>query len=397
MINIKSDTILSLFNEKGTLLKWLQKVEAALRGDTLAGVTIEQSPTDLTQVKLNFNFNDGSTLTSAPLTLAKGENGKDGTGIEAVEALQAYIAGNTTVTPIKVTLTDGTSENVSVIAQNGENGVDGKDGTDGNGIVSITTISAGAGEGVYEGYTETKINLDTDTETMPFEVYAKNGTDGKINSRIFRSSWVSAYIAEEPNYIAYNSVTTAEEATEGDIIITLDGQYWQIDTIDIDNNRFYVSYVTRVTGIDNVSVIGTHVINNKTVTMLNFYFTNGTIKQINIETQNGVTPVRYNHSINLAFTGVENGECDFSLSSNIGEAFSTLREIATELTNSYRVNYKQLVSGEIYYATRKWLINAISISDKAVTIYFWDDESQELSTITIPGEEIIIIDIVKQI
>lgn len=75
MFNIK--TLLSVFNEKGTLLKWLQKVEEALKNDTLTGVTISQ-PTSTTAV-LTFNFKDGTTLDSAVIDLPPGAPGINGT------------------------------------------------------------------------------------------------------------------------------------------------------------------------------------------------------------------------------------------------------------------------------------------------------------------------------
>ena len=74
MINI--NTILSLFNEKGTLLQWLQKVETALNGATLNGVEILPQSEDT--VKLKFNFEDGTNITSDTLTLARGPQGPQG-------------------------------------------------------------------------------------------------------------------------------------------------------------------------------------------------------------------------------------------------------------------------------------------------------------------------------
>lgn len=74
MINL--ETVLSAFNKQGTLLKWLQKLENALKGDTLAGVTVSQ-PTP-TQAVLTFNFSDGTNLSADPITLAAGPAGPKG-------------------------------------------------------------------------------------------------------------------------------------------------------------------------------------------------------------------------------------------------------------------------------------------------------------------------------
>lgn len=131
MLNI--ETLLSVFDKQGTLLKWLQKLEEALKNATLSGVTVLQ-PTATTAV-LTFEFSDGTKLEAAPITLPRGLPGKDGE--------------------------------------------DGAPGKDGNGIVSVTTIGFTQGTGEYEGYTVTNLNVDTDDETIPIEVYARNGENGE--------------------------------------------------------------------------------------------------------------------------------------------------------------------------------------------------------------------------
>lgn len=144
MFNIK--TLLSVFNEKGTLLKWLQKVEEALKNDTLTGVTISQ-PTTTTAV-LTFTFKDGTTLDSAVIDLPSGApgingtNGTDGTdgkdgapgkngnGIVSINSEASYISGNDTITPITIETNDST-EHITVSARNGTDGTNGTNGTNG--------------------------------------------------------------------------------------------------------------------------------------------------------------------------------------------------------------------------------------------------------------------------
>lgn len=73
MINI--NTILSSFDEKGTLLKWLKKTNDTLKNASLKSVeTIQPTATTL---QLKFIFADDSSLISPPITLPKGETGKD--------------------------------------------------------------------------------------------------------------------------------------------------------------------------------------------------------------------------------------------------------------------------------------------------------------------------------
>lgn len=68
MINLQS--IISLFDDKPTLLKWLKKVEAALAASVLTSVTISQ-PSETTAV-LTFNFEDGTNIETPAITLPRG-------------------------------------------------------------------------------------------------------------------------------------------------------------------------------------------------------------------------------------------------------------------------------------------------------------------------------------
>lgn len=68
MINI--NTIISSFDEKGTLLKWLKKVEDALKNASLK--TVETVTIDDTSFQLKFVFADDTFLTSPTITCPKG-------------------------------------------------------------------------------------------------------------------------------------------------------------------------------------------------------------------------------------------------------------------------------------------------------------------------------------
>ena len=70
MINI--NTILSTFDEKGTLLKWLKNTNDALKNASLKSVEAVQ-PT-VTTLQLKFIFADDSSLISPAITLPKGKD-----------------------------------------------------------------------------------------------------------------------------------------------------------------------------------------------------------------------------------------------------------------------------------------------------------------------------------
>ena len=83
MINYES--ILSAFNDKETLLKWLQKVEKALAESTLS--TVGCVNVDDSHIKFTFNFVDGTKI-DTPQVYVKpgvdGANGKDGIGFNTL-------------------------------------------------------------------------------------------------------------------------------------------------------------------------------------------------------------------------------------------------------------------------------------------------------------------------
>lgn len=74
MFNIK--TLLSTFDRKGTLMKWMKELTEMLQKSALTGVSVEQ--TSQTKAVLKFNFEDGSVITSDALDLPRGLPGLSG-------------------------------------------------------------------------------------------------------------------------------------------------------------------------------------------------------------------------------------------------------------------------------------------------------------------------------
>lgn len=100
MINLQ--TLLSAFDEKGTLLKWLKKVETALTNATLENVQVVV--VDETHIKMKFVFADGTSVESPSITLPRGPQGEQGiqgpvgpqgeAGIVSLESLIALLEGS---------------------------------------------------------------------------------------------------------------------------------------------------------------------------------------------------------------------------------------------------------------------------------------------------------------
>lgn len=73
---INKRTIISSFDEKATLMKWLKAVEAALDNASLS--TVQLITVSDTQVRFSFVFADGSSVTSPTITLPVGPTGAQG-------------------------------------------------------------------------------------------------------------------------------------------------------------------------------------------------------------------------------------------------------------------------------------------------------------------------------
>lgn len=73
---INYETILSLFDDKLTLLEYLTKIEKALKDSTLTDITVEQ-PSETTAI-FTFVFENGDTITTPAITLPRGLQGEKG-------------------------------------------------------------------------------------------------------------------------------------------------------------------------------------------------------------------------------------------------------------------------------------------------------------------------------
>lgn len=152
---ILKETILSAFTERGTLLKWLKKVEAALNNAVLTDISVEQ--VSATQVKLKFTFENGDFVESPVLTLPRGEKGEpgkdgapgkdglDGEGIAATIEVGTVTTGaagtNASVTNV------GTEQRaiLNFVIPRGDTGASGAEGSAGVGFDDATRIEQNSG------------------------------------------------------------------------------------------------------------------------------------------------------------------------------------------------------------------------------------------------------------
>ena len=158
MINI--EPLLSSFNEKGTLLKWLKNIEAAMKETTLKHVhviycDVPSLPQAL--VKFDFEFTDGSHVISDILSLPQGPVGPTGAGGARGPVGPAGAQGP--------------------VGPAGAQGPVGPAGAPGSEITNIVTT----GHTVEGNNTITTIDVYTNKDNVPdenplrFTVYARNG------------------------------------------------------------------------------------------------------------------------------------------------------------------------------------------------------------------------------
>ena len=199
MINLK--TVLSSFEDKGPLMKWLKAVESALDNASLS--TVQLITLSDTQVRLSFVFADGSTVLSPTITLpqgpqgiqglqgpqgpqgpqgergatgAQGPKGDDGTSVrilpsadDCIQYGDGYI-DNDGHLQVLVSLSPKTFEDAGQIR--GPQGETGATGATGNGIASVAKTGT---SGLVDTYTITYTNGNTTTFTV---TNGQNGADG---------------------------------------------------------------------------------------------------------------------------------------------------------------------------------------------------------------------------
>ena len=168
---INYETVLSTFDDKLTLLQWLQKVEQALEGAGLEQVEIHQvTPTT---AYFKFIFADGTSVTTPSITLprgAKGDTGATGATGATGNGIASITKTGTSglIDTYTILYTNGNTQTFTVTnGAQGEAGADGQDGADGVGISNVAvnadsgvlTVTLTDGNTINAGNVFTIINL----------------------------------------------------------------------------------------------------------------------------------------------------------------------------------------------------------------------------------------------
>ena len=242
---INKNTILSSFDEKGTLMKWLKAVEDALANASLS--TVQLITVSDTQIRLSFVFADGSSVTSPTILLPqgptgatgatgpqgpqgeqgiqgpqgpqgpKGEDGKDGSSVRILQNAEActvlgdgYIDNNGHL-QVLTSLSPRTFTDVGQIqGPQGPTGATGATGATGNGIASISKTST---SGLVDTYTITYTNGQTSTFDVTNGVgVPAGGTTGQVLTKISGTDYETAWATPSSGGMS-NPMTT-----QGDVI-----------------------------------------------------------------------------------------------------------------------------------------------------------------------------------
>lgn len=175
---ILKDTILSAFTDRLTLMKWLKKVEQALKESVLVDIQVNQ--TDAQHMTMTFVFEDGAQIATPVITLPKGEQGPQGTTTK-VSVGNTYTVDSNTPAMVQ-DVQSGDDVVLEFTIPRGERGPQGPKGDPGDGATGIdqlknfvwpvggtvTSAAAGADGVTYVGSASLKVGSGEAEET--FEV-----------------------------------------------------------------------------------------------------------------------------------------------------------------------------------------------------------------------------------
>lgn len=230
MINI--NTIISSFDEEGTLLKWFKKVEDALKNASLKSV--ETVTIDDTSFKLKFVFADDTFLLSPAITGPQGPAGKDATITaesvnEVIEGSDYISVGfNQQLTKLLVELDQTkldetpTEDSNNLVKSGGVfDALAGKLDANKNAVAAVGGLVAPSQApsviefvGIDSNGDQVRIQVDTndfeiDVNTSPYTLKKKQATDGKtwlLNKELTINETVTYNVNFVSNQMAYNAL-----------------------------------------------------------------------------------------------------------------------------------------------------------------------------------------------
>lgn len=269
MINI--NTIISSFDKEGTLLKWLKKVEDALKNASLK--TVETVTIDDTRFKLKFVFADDTFLLSPAITSPKGTTITAESVNEVIEGSD-YISVdfNQQLTKLLVELDQTkldespTEDSANLVKSGGVfDALAGKLDANKNAVATVGGLVTPSQAptliefvGIDSTGDQVRIQVDTndfeiDGSTSPYTLKKKQSTDGKtwlLNKELTINETVTYNVNFVSNAMSFNSLRLEYGKLENLYYMSelayakdpVGGPTWY------DNNFRTVQFVTAPTG-----------------------------------------------------------------------------------------------------------------------------------------------------
>ena len=238
MINI--NTIISSFDEEGTLLKWLKKVEDALKNASLK--TVETVSIDDTRYQLKFVFADDTFLLSPTITSPKGDKGDKGdTGPQGPVGPQGPAGKDATITAESINdVIEGSTDIVVDMNETNDKVVVRLDDTFKNEIANKAELLDNA-----------TLELKTTSDGDPvINLVAEFGDKSKVNSHAkFDSNYFiitnNAGITLRDNFLYKHDITITKDAKAAIIHVLsfISYEFTNFDELrDMINNKEFSWY-----------------------------------------------------------------------------------------------------------------------------------------------------------
>lgn len=188
----------------------------------VAGVPTTIGNTTTTPLTITYSNGTTTTINITAQRGATGATGATGNGIAQIRSFVPTVEDGKTITPLEIEFTNGTTQTIYVQATNGadgQNGTNGTNGTNGADGVGISNIVAGA-PSVSGNTTITPLTIGyTNGTTGGVNVVATNGANGASVSNVT----FALKTGTTDTYVATTTLSNGSTVNSGDIVLPSGG------------------------------------------------------------------------------------------------------------------------------------------------------------------------------
>ena len=191
----------------------------------VAGVPTTVGNTTTTPLTITYSNGTTTTINITAQRGATGATGATGNGIAQIRSFVPTVEDGKTITPLEIEFTNGTTQTIYVQATNGadgQDGADGQNGTNGTDGVGISGIAAGAPT-VSGNTTITPLTITfTNGTTTGVSVVATNGADGQNGASVTNVTF-ALKTGTTDTYVATTTLSNGTTVNSGDIVLPSGG------------------------------------------------------------------------------------------------------------------------------------------------------------------------------